>query len=280
MDKKERLDNKIKRFYRRAGHPRFWHRFGPKKFQTWTFVLAFSLQQNFHLSFRRVMRFLDEYYNIKLHWTTVQKAIKRLPKCLWQMLLQSTVTWSDCPIAAGDGTGFSRNLPSPYFLNRIDRTNSVGRPVQAITMIDVARRKFLSANIYAKPHHEVCQMPTVYRSASIRPQTLLLDKGYDAEWLHQWLYDEGTFAVIPARKRCRKGMRRKVMRDCIDWCLYWQRNIVECLFSALKRLYGASVRCRTIRMQSAEVFCRMILYNIGWLLRYFLHSHSQRHIYK
>src|SRR4030065_337553 len=107
MNKKERLDRKIFRLFKRAGHPRFWHRFGPKKFETWLLILGIIVKQVYRLSYRRVMRFLDEHYGINAHWTTFQKAAKRLPKFLWQSLLAATIETECVEIAAVDGTGFS-----------------------------------------------------------------------------------------------------------------------------------------------------------------------------
>ena len=264
MDKEKRLDRKIHRLFRAAGHPRFWHRFGPKKFQTWTLCLGFIIKQVYQLSYRRAMKFIDEHYHINMHWTTIQKAAKRLPKSLWQSLLAATIT-APVYLAAADGTGFARSGPSHYFLKRIDREGPVGRPTQLVTMIDVKHRKFLAGAFFAKQHYEAHQIPQLHRHSPV-PEILLMDKGFDAEWLHQWLDDNGTFAVAPVRKGCRRGKHRKVMRDCFDWCLYWQRNIVESLFSALKRLFGNTVKCHHIKTQTAEIFCRLIAYNIGQCL--------------
>ena len=264
MKKEERLDRKIFRLFKRAGNPRYVHRFGPKKFQTWVLCLGMVVKQVYRLSYRRAMRFLDEHFNISLHWTTLQKAAKRLPKSLWQSLLASTIETDCIPIAAADGTGFSRTNPSHYFLKRIDRDGPIGRPIQAITLVDVGRRKFLAGNFYAKPYHEAQRIPYLHGRSPVIPDVLLMDKGFDAEWLHQWLHDNGTFSVAPVRKGCRRGRFRRMLRDCFDWCLYWQRNIVESLFSALKRLFGATVSSKHIKTQTAELFCRLIAYNIGY----------------
>ena len=164
------------------------------------------------------------------------------------------------------GTGFSRSGPSHYYLTRIDRNEPVGRPVQAMIIIDVKRRKFLAGGFFAKPHGEQKRIPTLHRQSAVKPDVLLMDKGFDAEWLHQWLNKYGTFSVAPARKNCRRGKHRKLMRDGMDWCLYWQRNIVECLFSALKRLFGTTVKSIKAPMINAELFCRLIAYNIGVIL--------------
>jgi hypothetical protein len=245
---------------------------GPKKFETWILCLGLVIKQVYRLSYRRTMKFLDEYYHIYLHWTTLQKAAKRLPKPLWESLLSATITVSSIALAALDGTGFSRTSPSHYYLKRIDRADPIGRPVQMISMIDVEQRKFVATNAYAKPYHEAPKVPTIYKKCSVGVDILLMDKAFDAEWLHQWLKVHGTFSVAPVRKGCRRGRHRKLMRDCMDWCLYWQRNIVECLFSALKRLFGTSLCSKHIKTQTAELFCRLIAYNVGKAYRDFLQS--------
>ena len=272
MKKSERLDRKIKRLFKASGHPRWAHHMGPKKFQTWILCLGLIVKQVYQLSYRRAAKFLDEFYGIKLHWTTLQKAAKRLPKSLWQSLLAATITVPSIAIAAGDGTGFSRTGPSSYYLRRIGQDWPVYKPVQAITLVDVKRRKFIAGNFFAKPHGEAKRIPNLHKQVPVSIDVLLLDKGFDAEWLHQWLDENGTFSVAPVRKGCRRGRHRKMLRDCFDWCLYWQRNIVESLFSALKRLFGSAIKCKHIRTQTAELFCRLIAYNIGYAYKLFLLS--------
>lgn len=266
MKKEERIDRKIHRLFKAAGHPRWIHHYGPKKFETWILCLGIIVKQVYRLSYRRVMRFFKEHFGISIHFTTLQKAAKRMPKSIWQSLLAATITFDFVEIAAVDGTGFSRTNPSHYFLKRIDRDGPIGRPVQGITLIDVQHRKFLSCNFYAKPGHEAKRVPYLHKKSQIKIEVLLGDKAYDAEWLHCWLDNNGTFSVAPVRKNCRRGKHRKILRECMDWCLYWQRNIVECLFSAIKRLFGSTIASKSIKTQSAELFCRIIAYNIGYRL--------------
>jgi hypothetical protein len=266
MKREERLDKKIRRLYRQAGHPRHFNRLGNKKFETWILCLGWITKQVFKLSYRRVMKFLDEYYFIQIHWTTLQKAAKRLPKYLWQSLLASTISTDIVPLAAADGTGFSRTSPSHYYLRRIDRSGPVGRPVQLVSLIDVKNRKFLASQVIAKPGGETKHIPYLNKKAPCKIEVELMDKGFDAEWLHSWLDEYGTFSIAPVRKGCRRGRHRKLLKNCFDWTIYWQRNIVECLFSALKRLFGSTLRCKHIKTQTAELFARLIAYNIGYRL--------------
>jgi len=175
MSKKERLDRKIKRLFMRAGHPRWFHHMGPKKFETWILYLGIIVKQVYRLSYRRASRFLDDYFCIKIHFTTLQKAARRLPKIVWQALLAATITTDFVKLAAADGTGFSRTNPSNYYLKRIDRDSPIGRPVQAITLVDVQKRKFLSANFYAKPYHEAQRIPGLHKKSPVKPEILLME---------------------------------------------------------------------------------------------------------
>jgi transposase len=263
MKQEERLDRKIRRLYRQTGHPRHFNRLGSKKFQTWKLCLAWIIKQVYKLSYRRVMKFVNEYYELKVHWTTIQKAVKRLPKALWQSLLAATIPSQNVALAAVDGTGFSRTSASPYYIKRIDRKTASFRHVQMISMIDVNNRKFIATHVVAKPGGETKHVLTLYRKSTCKIDILSMDKGFDAEWLHNSLEQRGTFSIAPVRKGCRRGRHRKMLRDCFDWTLYWQRNLVESLFSALKRLFGNALMCLHIKTQTAELFARLIAYNIG-----------------
>ena len=264
MEKEKRLDRKIKRLFRRAGHPRWLHSRGPKKFESWVLCMGLIVRQLYKLSYRRAMKFLDEYYDIQMHYTTLQKAAKRLPKSLWQSLLGATIDFPAVYLAGADGTCFSRSNPSFHYLKRIGEKIPVSQPLQLIALADIEKRKFLSVKLHAKRYHEAKSIPHLHRKTPVTPEVLIMDKAFDAEWLHKWLKEHNTFSIVPARKGCQRGQHRKIMRDCIDWQLYWQRNIVESLFSALKRLFGTSITSKTIRTQTADLFCRLIAYNTGY----------------
>ena len=144
MKKKERLDRKIRRLYRRLGQPRYWHHMGPKRFETWVHCMGLIVRQVFRLSYRRTAKFLDEYFDIRMHFTTLQKAADRLPKRFWKGLFATTIPPDPVYLAAADGTGLSRSGPSQYYLRQIHRQNPVSRPMQLILVIDIARRTILA----------------------------------------------------------------------------------------------------------------------------------------
>ena len=263
MRKKETLKDKAYRLWNKAGLPKFLNKFGPKRTPAWQVYLC-HLEYTTHApAWRRAANFMIDYHDKQRHWTTWQKAINKWPAWVWDALAKASVDEEECDIAAIDGTGLSRSDASQYYLRRIDSKNKVKRPVQNMVMIDVEKRKFLSWRFRATPRGEKCDVPYLIHHSPVTPELVLMDKGYDSNPLHTWLRDSGIWSVAPVRKGCKRGQYRKQLRDCFDYCLYWQRNLVESLISAVKRLFGSHIRARTARMQRAEVYSRFIAYNIG-----------------
>jgi len=263
MKKKETLKQKAFRLWKRAGLPDFFNKKGPKKTPAKLVYLA-HLEYTIHApAWRRATNFMTEYYNKQRHFTTWQKAIQKWPAWVWDALAKASVIEKECELAAIDGTGFSRTNASHHYLKRIDSEYKVKRHTQAMIMVDVKRRKFLSWRFRATPRGEKVDVPYLIRHCTITPDTILMDKGFDSNPLHAWLREQGIWSVAPVRKNCRRGRYRKQLRDCFDYGLYWQRNLVECLISVVKRLFGSHIRARLARMQRAEFCSKLIAYNLG-----------------
>ena len=261
MKKEERLVNKIRRLIRQAGFPRFLHRYGPKKFLLWQLCLGLLIKEVFRLSYRRAMKFIDEFYAIALHWTTLQKFRKRVPLSIWQTLLKTTLDKS-IAVAAIDGTSMQRHNPSMHYLKRIDRENKISIPIYLNVMVDVMRRKFVAVRHHATKCGEVPDAYYLIKQFPNEIELAVMDKLYDSEKLHRFLRENGIYSIIPVKKNWRKGQLRKQLMVCFDYSLYWQRNLIESLFSALKRLFGNYLRGLSARTQRAEIYMRMIAYNL------------------
>lgn len=278
MEKENKLVQKVKQLLRKARVPRFLNRFGPKSNPLWQFYLCHCVYTKYCRNWRDAAKFMDEFYGISLHFTTWQKAIAKWPMWLWHLLQKASVHDDDCDIAAIDGTGISRSNPSQHYVMRIGGLKS-SRPLQGLFMVDVKRRKFLSWRIRAKPRGEKCDVPYLLEHSPVLPETVLMDKGFDANWVHSFLRDQGVYSIAPTKKGCKHGRYRKQLRDCFDHGLYWQRSIVESLIGAVKRKYGEHVRARTARTQRAEWFTKLILFNIlSRIIQDFLQSLHCRNV--
>ena len=269
--KKKRLLQKINGLLRQARVPRWLHRMGPKKFTTWQHLKCVFLKQKLKCSWRDLIELLP-YFRMQIpHFTTLIKFASRIPVALWNLILSWSAQADHCPIGAIDATGFSRSSASDYYIKRIDghRSNNY---IKTSIFIDVKRRKILSAHVRAKPAHDVKDVSYLTSHSPVLPDVNLMDKGYDSNDVHAHFREQGLCSIIPARKRCCSGQYRKEMRDCFDYEQYWQRNVVETVFSSLKRKYGSIVRSRKIRTQRTEVYARLILHNITLALARLFHQ--------
>jgi hypothetical protein len=267
MRKLKTLKDKAYDLWKKAKLPKFLNKFGPKVTPGYL-TYACHLEYTTHApAWRRAANFMENYHEDSRHWTTWQKAISKWPQWVWDAIEDASVEEEVCEIAAIDGTTISRTDASQHYLRRIDRDGEISRPVQEVIMVDVVNRKFLSWRIRAKARGEKCDVPYLIRRSPCKVQGVLLDKGFDSNPLHSFLREKGIWSVAPVRKGCKRGRYRKELRDFFDWALYWQRNIVESLISAIKRLFGSHVRARSAHMQRAELSSRFIAYNIGVLLQ-------------
>ena len=190
MKKEERLVNKVKHLLHKASCPRWMHHFGPKKFVSWQLMLGLLIKEVFRLSYRRAMKFLSEFYNIDLHWTTLQKFRKRMPLSLWQKLLTQTNEGS-IDVAAIDGTSLQRSNPSAHYLKRIDREKNIAVPIYLNAMVDVVRRKFVAVRHHMTKHGEVPDVKYLVKQSKQDIELILMDKLYDSEKLHRYLREQG-----------------------------------------------------------------------------------------
>jgi predicted enzyme involved in methoxymalonyl-ACP biosynthesis len=93
-----------------------------------------------------------------------------------------------------------------------------------------------------------------------------LDKGYDFEDIHSLTREQlGSIAMIPLRQRKRKRIkgvyRRKMVWD-FDKDLYHNRNLVETIFSVLKRKYGEEIRAKRYWNQLKEIKFKLLVHNL------------------
>ena len=266
MKKRETLKQKAFRLWKKARLPKFFNKFGPKNTPAWKVYLSYLEYTQHAPAWRRAADFMSDYHCLPRHWTTWQKAISKWPLWVWDALAKASVGEDRCEWAAIDGTTLSRTNASQHYLKRIDRDQHVNRPTQQVVMIDIENRKFLSWRFRVKPRGEKCDVPYLIEHSPVQPEGILMDKGFDSNPLHTFLREKGMWSIAPTRKNCRRGFYRKQLRDYFDYSLYWQRNIVESLIGAVKRLYGSHIRARTARMQRAEVYCRFISYNLRTII--------------
>ena len=263
MKNKKGLINKIKLLLNRAKAPKYLHRFGPKTYELGQHIFALFVKNYCQLSYRSTAYFLRQLGFIVATKSTLQRYAAKLSLPFWQTLFNKTVS-TKSSIGAIDSTGLDRSRASLYYIKRIDSETRVRRYFQLCVF--ASGRKIVSLRLRSKPVHETCDVKYLFAMAKRSPSTVLMDKGYDAEWIHEFFADKGIKSIAPVRKNWRRGFYRKKLAVNFPQKLYNKRSRVESLFHSFKQRYGSSLSSKLARTARAEVYCRAILYNLFILL--------------
>jgi transposase len=257
MEKEVKLVQKVKRLLRRVGLPRWLHRFGPKRYEFWEHVQALLVMRLCRLSFRRVKAFFSWLGLRCPSKSALQYTTQRIPSSLWQRLLAAT---TGIPyVAAMDSTGLARRNPSYHYLRRVD--DKIPKvPVKLSVIVDTKRKRFVAARIRVLPAHDMKDAIRLLQQS--RPAILVADKAYDAERLHEHAFNQDTITMVPVRRNVRRGFYRNKMKKQFRTQTYHRRELVEALFSALKRTLGSTIHARKARTIRAELYTKLIAYNL------------------
>lgn len=254
------LIDKTQRLLEQARMPRWLHHFGPKTYEFWQHAIALLIRQECRLSYRRVASLLRGLGYAVPTYSALAKMSTRLPPAFWKLLLSCT-TPLRCGIAAMDGVFFSATNPSFHYLRRIDGQMPVHKAVQMNTVIDTRSRKCVALRIRARKRREC--IDALHLMRQVRAGVLVADSEYDVEALHEYAKKHGVTTMIPIRKGTHKGFFRNYMRRRFDERVYHQRSIIEAVFSAIKRRSGSYVLARSARGKQAELYARVIAYNLN-----------------
>ena len=103
---------------------------------------------------------------------------------------------------------------------------------------------------------------------AVPARTVVMDRGYDAERVHEAARGTGAVAIIPVRMRepgfrmhgrHRRQMRREFESGAAQ-AVYSQRSKTETIFSVIK-MFGSAVRSRSGHAREVELIYRVLAYN-------------------
>lgn len=205
------------------------------------------------------------------HFTTLQKfstrsqvlaIAQKLVAEMGQLAAQQTTGKT---VMAMDATGLTRTTVSDYFTSRSGR--KLRRWVKVAVIVLAGSLLPAALTIDLKPTHDCIQARSLLAQAQpIRPDKLLADSGYDAEWIHTHCREQwGVKSVIPAVQRKTDGSiggkwRPQMTAQYLRQEGYTQRWGVESFFSALKRTMGSSLSARRPEQMLAEAALKVLAY--------------------
>lgn len=258
--KQEKLINKVKHFLKKINARRYLHHFGPKTYELWQHVFALFVKANCKFSYRQTSYFLRSLSFKVASKSTLQRYSAKLNASFWQRMFKLTIQKST-EIMAIDGTGLEKSRASEHYIKRINSDRKSGRAFHFSILSD-ANNKIISLRLRKKYCGDPKDVKYLYKNALVKPKIILMDKGYDAEWIHKLFRQDGIETIIPARKNAKRGFYRLLMKGSLSKQLYNKRNMVESTFHSFKQKFGSSVSSKLITSARSEVYCKAILHNI------------------
>jgi hypothetical protein len=206
------------------------------------------------------------------HYTTLQKfsarsKVQAIAEAMIGLIGKAAMQGGgDQEPAAMDSTGLATTGASAYFTSR--RGHRCRSYIKLSAIVLCGSLLPLALVLDQGPSNDRVQVPQLLQQAQStgRPEQLLADAGYDAEWIHRHCREQwGVESVIkPVNQRAdgtRSGQWRALMSpQYMDQRGYGRRWGIETFFSALKRTVGGALSTRTPATQLTEAAIRVLTY--------------------
>ena len=279
----------------KAALPAYAHRFSPKVFTQPQLFACLVLRQFFRTDYRGITGILSDAPLLRdaigiqkvPHWTTLQKASRRLLRnASVQKLLDATLVRARprrrhkrrprVKRSAIDSSGFESHQCSSYFVRRRakgrkDWQKTTYKTFPKLAMLaNCSNHMVLAAVAERGPGPDITHFERIVCQAYPRAkmETLLADAGYDAEWVHEVArHDLGIRTIIPPKigrgtDKPPTGYHRRVMSERIHLTCYGQRWQAETTFSMIKRRLGSAVNARSYWSQCRALMLKAVVHNI------------------
>ncbi len=248
-------------------------------------VFLLVMKERLNVSYRRFVQLASEMNLQRMlgikripHFTTIQKALARLPKSLLECMVRScTKLLGLNRVEAGiDGTGFSNTNPSHYYAKRVDGVE-VKNFTKSVLIADLNSKLVLNMNTTGEHEHETLSFIPLVRAVKHSLLRVLADKAYDSVANRRYCWENGIENHIPTRewkqgrhkyglKRNLHGLRLKAAA-LFDAQAYKRRALVESVNSAIKRPFGAYVCSRRQDNQCKQATIKVLAYNLELINR-------------
>lgn len=241
------------------------------RYEDWTFrETEVRLQEHIELRMALDLRQTPDY-------TTFYRFMRRLNMDLIQAALQETAlqVMKEKPtkraVFAVDATGLAPGAISTFFINR-KRDRGEGLPwrywLKWIVVVETKHQLLLAQIAKRGPYNDCALLrPLVDIAHEVMPACLVLADGeFDSERNHKHIREVHHMnSVIPAKRGKKtwhlKGIRAQ-MKSNFPAKKYSQRNLIETVFSVVKRKLSARAPGHSLATQALQALILGLAYNL------------------
>lgn len=254
-------------------------KFSKKKYTQHQLLTLIILKEEIGMDYRdfsellRILTPINEILKLKdiPHFTTIHKFLSRIPALIFRIILKNVIRnihqkGKKIRITSIDSTGFTSSYASHYYSKRINKSRKSF--IKASIAVDSDKLIILGWKFSKVPVHDSQHAKSLINQVNriTKSDCFTMDKGYDSEKIHQYIRDViGAESIIPVRKwngNIYSGKYRMEMVENFNQEKYGQRNMVETVFSVIKRKYKENVRSRKYFNQIKEIKIRMLIHNM------------------
>src|SRR3989344_2167421 len=179
-----------------------------KMYNNLVHVFLLVLKQRLGKSYRVLAALASEFNLARMlcikripHYTTMQKAMQRLSKNLFEKMVKACHSLLDLKnmLSEIDGTGFSNTNPSHYYIKRIDGVK-VKNYTKTVLLADLKTKLVLNVKSSSDYKNETLSFIPVIKEVKHALSCVLADKGYDARKNRAYCDAENIEHHIPHRQ--------------------------------------------------------------------------------
>ena len=213
------------------------------------------------------------------HFTTLQKFLSRIKTLYLRYAFGKTLNLfysndDPIPITAIDSSGFTSGYSSHYYSVR---TGKIRKHFLKTSISVDADQRVITGFIASKSRvHDTRHAHRLLRQCHKirRSDCYVMDKGYDSEAIHRLIREDlHADSIIPIRSWNNEfvgGIYRQEMALHFDNVRYRKRQLVENMFSVLKRKFSGDLKARIFTIQMKEITGKMIVCNLHRFLQFLI----------